>query len=284
MYKQSQSPSSTTRHGFTLIELLVVIAIISILAAILFPVFATARAKARATACLSNQKQIALGVLQYINDFDETMPLGKFGSTTNDTNRSATGSIVYDWRDAIYPYVKTEQVFNCPDDTINGVGAGWQYDYIFKTGAVYDHGGSYEGNASFYTTSPVTDQRGPLALAPTSTIGLSHIDSPATLIFSADASGVNGKCTPVFAPKSTNSPRVIAYDPMPISSARPWAWPSLGDNYYNNASSNTLAGRHPAGMINVTLCDGHSKALTNGQIANTLGPNGYPSYLCANGG
>ncbi len=61
-------------RGFTLIELLVVIAIIAILAAILFPVFAKAREKARQTACLSNVKQLAVGMLMYAQDFDEFLP------------------------------------------------------------------------------------------------------------------------------------------------------------------------------------------------------------------
>ena len=65
----------TTKRGFTLIELLVVIAIIAILAAILFPVFAKAREKARQTTCLSNVKQITLGILQYAQDYDERFPM-----------------------------------------------------------------------------------------------------------------------------------------------------------------------------------------------------------------
>jgi prepilin-type N-terminal cleavage/methylation domain-containing protein len=68
------------QKGFTLIELLVVIAIIAILAAILFPVFAQAREKARATACLSNMKQAGLALQMYAQDYDETMPLGNVSS------------------------------------------------------------------------------------------------------------------------------------------------------------------------------------------------------------
>src|SRR6478672_13700779 len=79
---------SRSRVGFTLIELLVVIAIIAILAAILFPVFAQAREKARQTSCLSNMKQIGLGVMMYVQDYDETYPysylyLGEFSTSCN---------------------------------------------------------------------------------------------------------------------------------------------------------------------------------------------------------
>ena len=69
----------TTSKGFTLIELLVVIAIIAILAAILFPVFARARAKAQQTACLSNVKQLTLAVLMYAEDYDQHLPGGAAG-------------------------------------------------------------------------------------------------------------------------------------------------------------------------------------------------------------
>jgi len=86
------------RSGFTLIELLVVIAIIAILAAILFPVFAQARAAARKTTCISNNKQIALGVLMYAQDFDETLPFC--------SNNGALNIPRVDWYDAIEPYVK----------------------------------------------------------------------------------------------------------------------------------------------------------------------------------
>ena len=94
------------RRGFTLIELLVVIAIIAILAAILFPVFAKAREKARQITCASNEKQLGLGLLQYNQDYDEKFPGGTVG---------AYGS-VSGWASKIYPYVKSTGIYKCPDD------------------------------------------------------------------------------------------------------------------------------------------------------------------------
>jgi prepilin-type N-terminal cleavage/methylation domain-containing protein/prepilin-type processing-associated H-X9-DG protein len=101
----SANVAPTTRRGFTLIELLVVIAIIAILAAILFPVFAQAREKARAISCLSNVKQSGLALAMYVQDYDETTP--KLGHGT-------------EWWSQIYPYVKNTAVFLCPDRTDGG--------------------------------------------------------------------------------------------------------------------------------------------------------------------
>ena len=101
-----------TRRGFTLIELLVVIAIIAILAAILFPVFAKAREKARQTSCLNNTKQLAIAIVQYCQDYDEKFPpsTGGYESTS------------IKWWDRIYPYIKNNQVYCCPSAT--GAGPG----------------------------------------------------------------------------------------------------------------------------------------------------------------
>jgi prepilin-type N-terminal cleavage/methylation domain-containing protein/prepilin-type processing-associated H-X9-DG protein len=105
---KSTIAQSRTRRGFTLIELLVVIAIIAILAAILFPVFAKAREKARQITCASNLKQIGLGILQYYQDYDETFP-----SVTNNNTAPVTPA---GWADEIQPYLKSVAVLHCPDD------------------------------------------------------------------------------------------------------------------------------------------------------------------------
>ena len=89
------------RRGFTLIELLVVIAIIAILAAILFPVFAKAREKARQTSCLSNVKQLGLGLMMYAQDYDEKMP-----SYLPPWPAIPAGNEYCDWWNGIYPYTK----------------------------------------------------------------------------------------------------------------------------------------------------------------------------------
>ena len=97
------------KKGFTLIELLVVIAIIAILAAILFPVFARAREKARQASCMSNEKQIGLGFAMYAQDYDEKLTCCWIGDAWNST---AVGN--YAWCDVLQPYVKNTQLFVCP--------------------------------------------------------------------------------------------------------------------------------------------------------------------------
>ncbi len=100
----------TVRGGFTLIELLVVIAIIAILAAILFPVFAKAREKARQSSCASNLKQIGLGMLQYVQDYDETVVPDRIPPW-------GTASVYYSTIQLLSPYFKSAQVFDCPSQS-----------------------------------------------------------------------------------------------------------------------------------------------------------------------
>jgi len=111
------------RRGFTLIELLVVIAIIAILAAILFPVFARARSKARQTSCLSNVKEITLALMMYAQDYDETLVM---------YNNSA---YTFGWRSAAMPYVKNDQVFICPSEGGGACDYGVIYPHVSAVGS-----------------------------------------------------------------------------------------------------------------------------------------------------
>jgi prepilin-type N-terminal cleavage/methylation domain-containing protein/prepilin-type processing-associated H-X9-DG protein len=98
------------RVGFTLIELLVVIAIIAILAAILFPVFSRAREKARQTSCLSNLRQSATAVGQYVQDYDEAFPMSVYLAF------NASGPCALTMLGAIEPYIKNRQIYQCPSE------------------------------------------------------------------------------------------------------------------------------------------------------------------------
>src|SRR5579862_8014391 len=124
---ERQSMNKMRSYGFTLIELLVVIAIIAILAAILFPVFAKVREKARQTSCASNLKQIGLAISQYIQDYDEKYP----ESRHCDANWTP-------WQSQILTYIKSASVFRCPDNNdgtfVNGSNNTIPTSYVSSHG------------------------------------------------------------------------------------------------------------------------------------------------------
>ena len=108
------------RPAFTLIELLVVIAIIAILAAILFPVFAQAREKAKQSTCTSNMKQIGISLMMYTQDYDETYPTNSWDLAPVGTTDSDSGNPNYrtrfNWIWQLLPYTKNRQIWRCPSD------------------------------------------------------------------------------------------------------------------------------------------------------------------------
>ena len=171
--------SSPHAIGFTLIELLVVIAIIALLAAILFPVFARARANARRATCQSNLKQIGLGILQYSQDYDEQMPTGEYNYQIASFAYCAPfTSIWYSgdvgltpmWMDYIFPYTKNTQIYYCPEGPPDPGVANWAsggqsvnslpanaYSYAFNTRVMPEQVVSTQnGCALAGNTGPIT--------------------------------------------------------------------------------------------------------------------------------
>ena len=180
-----------TKRAFTLIELLVVIAIISILASILFPVFARARENARRASCMSNMKQIGLGLMQYTQDYDERYPPGwhcgtNASSCPDDSldddpskpsgvfvvNGNSSGQGHYQtWMDFIYPYVKSTQIFICPSNTVVEIttvtppGPTPSYGYSFAFNNYGNYASVYFGGPS--SPAPIGDPHGwsPISMA-----------------------------------------------------------------------------------------------------------------------
>lgn len=128
-----------TKRAFTLIELLVVIAIIAILAAILFPVFAQAREKARATACLSNMKQLGTASMMYLQDYDEVLCL-QYYVNPDGTLPPQPGPLAGSFDTVLLPYIKNEGIFACPSDGIARPAGRIKRSYSWNRGPYADTG------------------------------------------------------------------------------------------------------------------------------------------------
>jgi prepilin-type N-terminal cleavage/methylation domain-containing protein/prepilin-type processing-associated H-X9-DG protein len=273
--------------GFTLIELLVVIAIIAILAAILFPVFAQAREKARSISCLSNQKQIGLGLFMYVQDYDETMPAAF--AAINAINGGNVNVITFE--DQIEPYVKNTQLYKCPSDgfprngasfwngaygnTNTGVGKQLRsYGYVGNLATQQNDLAGNAGNADPNTGMSAWGQGYTIA----------GIDAPAETIAVLESAGyVDGDggyqdgyySSPwgdLFTGCDTYKLPGRNFPPV-IGSADDWHGTSCTANYEalgGSCSSGGNACQRPSkihgGLGNYAFADGHAKALRWGQI------------------
>lgn len=265
---RNRTVSTSARHAFTLIELLVVVAIIAILAAILFPVFAQAREKARQTSCLSNTKQIGLALYAYVQDFDETLPMG--GWRANNTYGK--------WHRDLYPYYKNVSLFACPSrksdvfaptlviplptDAVQGVGPS--------------SAGGYGINANL-VGYPYSNTTAPQSYSPSKT--LADIPDSAGTFAISEA----GQCRNTVA--GNNDPTTwinFEFTPTDFQVTPPSNWTGTVNNYavaagdYGNETRRPI-GRHNLGL-NIIYCDGHAKwkSITDFTGVNANRPNGWP--------
>ncbi len=271
------SPSrNPVRSGFTLIELLVVIAIIAILAAILFPVFQKVRENARRTACLSNLKQIGLGVTQYTQDADEKMPNGDspYGSGAG-------------WASQIYPYVKSINVFHCPDDsTVGPKASSYAINQNFGAGPSPNN---TEGTAPGRLIASFN--------APAKTVMLFEVTSSSTYDLSnntgASANGYNadnqyqgGSPTGLgygfdYDPNGQNGATVAGATATTMKYATGWLRGSLPTEAGgSSAQFASPTGRHTDGS-NFLMADTHAKFFRPNSVSagqSYVAPNQY--YMC----
>ena len=236
--RPSSQPRRTSRQvsAFTLIELLVVIAIIAILAAILFPVFASAREKARQASCQSNLRQLGLALAMYVQDYDETFPLAQY----------ADGSVYWfgakgtkGWekeRGLLYPYMKNGQIQRCPS---------WAGKNRFGDGNGYGYNYGYLGSdyALTYNWPPAQN---PAALA--------SLSAPAEKLVFADSGFVN----PVWYGGNNQVLETPYIDP-------PSQWygnPTMDFRHVDNkkAIDTTLQTVTHLGFADTLFSDGHVKA------------------------
>ncbi len=230
--------TSSPRPAFSLLELLVVVAILAILAAILFPAFALSRENARRSSCQSNEKQIGLGLLQYIGDSDETMPFSFYGTSGN-SNPPGTSPANYKWMDAIFPYVKAEPVFNCPSDSAAN-------RYRFRNGLNY---GSYGLNGAYGAPGDAfTPPRSSAAYL----VSMASVVVPSATVWVTD---------------NNNSPS--AFNP---GGSQGFYWPTPAANPTTSATSprqlQNIVERHLE-TVNTLFCDGHVKAMKLDALAKT---------------
>jgi prepilin-type N-terminal cleavage/methylation domain-containing protein/prepilin-type processing-associated H-X9-DG protein len=229
------SDYTSHRGAFTLVELLVVIAIIAILAAILFPVFARARENARRASCMSNLKQIGLGMMMYTQDYDDHLTPSYVNAPTKMPDGTThTGAL---WTDLLYPYTKSVQLFSCPSESTQ-VWTDGSYDAAIAYGFNYmkpnvclahtSDCGVDLVNGTGVSLSAIDDTSGTILITDSKYYieKFDYVQTAAQIESSANSSGT-GACTHSSGP---------------------------GYNY-----AGCVSGRH-LGTVNVLFVDGHVKS------------------------
>jgi prepilin-type N-terminal cleavage/methylation domain-containing protein/prepilin-type processing-associated H-X9-DG protein len=246
-------------HGFTLIELLVVIAIIAILAAILFPVFAQAREKARQTGCLSNTKQIGTAVNMYLQDYDETFPFSDdFGNPQYNIKGSPIQGGFRYWGDMIFPYVK-----NSGGSTMKGGAGTGNYGPVQRCPSQMDWytGYGYNINLGYYPSGQLKS----VSDDPTRVgVRLATLTHPSELIVILDNS-VPYSWMRNNLKYTHDSAYTLAYRYFPedVASCMQWYdWPN-SEKLFGKPGSGIVSGRHNGGASCV-FADGHSKWVKTG--------------------
>jgi prepilin-type N-terminal cleavage/methylation domain-containing protein/prepilin-type processing-associated H-X9-DG protein len=262
--------SARGRAGFTLIELLVVIAIIAILAAILFPVFAQARERARAVSCLSNLKQLGTGLMMYTQDYDETYPSAFI--SVPPINGGTQATIPYDAQ--LMPYIKNDQVFTDPGDP-NTVPQWAHQDASFWDGkyrSTLNGGKVYKRSYSYVGSINTRERAAQGGSQPDPNTGLSQwaqgnslaaVEQPSDTIAIVDTTSTPSETWPMGHPWGS---LFTNCDTWKLAGRKVGQDANLapGCAIYNERGRDPFKGHFDRG--NYVFADGHAKALGWGQI------------------
>ncbi|HWD38853.1 MAG TPA: prepilin-type N-terminal cleavage/methylation domain-containing protein, partial [Fimbriimonas sp.] len=303
-------PEVTMKKAFTLIELLVVIAIIAILAAILFPVFAQAKAAAKATANLSNLKQLGLAVLQYANDYDDAFPLAIQEGTAQEqqqyypvngdgTTLNSTPIGVIPWHEAVYPYSKSRDIYVSPlasspggENPIKQFLQSQYYGVLPRASAMaYNTNGAFLMDAPYINNGNGAYIDGPFGAAfdpqitPTfynaSSLSQSSIQNISDVVMISDAGASDmGFLTTTTAPNgsSTTPPCVAPETPNPWNASAIYAgpWARKGTSGAWNGGSNCVVSNDQQGMTTYCATDGSAKTVAYSKMFGTATSGGNP--------